>query len=332
MIKNMIFKMMACLILFFLLDLNSSAGPPGQAQNAGENSKSRTRDTARVELDSTKIKNDLKRQPRLAPVATGVDTGVLMSADSLDSLKKMLSRYTQSDSETANKPWNRTVANRAFQVGEKLTFVIRYGPVHAGTAIMKVPETIQYQDRKCYRIITTANSNKFFSKFYRVEDYVESVTDVEGLFSWYFEKRLREGRYKADRFIYYDQRQQLAMTKSDTVRVPHYIQDILSALYYTRTQELKIGEALVMDSYTDGRLYPLWVKVHRKERVSTQAGNFNCIVVEPLLRTEGIFHQKGRLWIYLTDDDKKMPVMMKSKILIGYITAELTKAEGIKKN
>lgn len=332
MIKKIILIWLFFGIVFFWLDLNVSVSQQSRPQNAGDKTKPRTQDQARVALDTTQLKNDMKRQPKMAPVATGVDTGVLMSADSLDSLKKMLSRYTKNDSQQVNLPWYRSVENQAFQVGEKLTFVIRYGPVHAGTAVMKVPEIVQHQGRQCFRIITTAHSNKFFSKIYRVEDYVESVTDVEGLFSWYFEKRLREGRYKADRFIYYDQRQQLAMTKSDTVRVPHYVQDILSALYYTRTQELKIGEALVMDSYTDGRLYPLWVKVHRKERVSTQAGNFNCIVVEPLLRTEGIFHQKGRLWIYLTDDEKKMPVMMKSKILIGYITAELTKKEGIKKN
>ena len=53
------------------------------------------------------------------------------------------------------------------------------------------------------------------------------------------------------------------------------------------------------------------------------AGKFNCLLIEPFLAGDGLFKASGRLWISVTDDDRKMPVLMKSKILVGSVTAEL---------
>ncbi|MEA3296372.1 MAG: DUF3108 domain-containing protein, partial [candidate division Zixibacteria bacterium] len=73
-----------------------------------------------------------------------------------------------------------------------------------------------------------------------------------------------------------------------------------------------------------GKKYPLEVKVLKKETISVDAGTFSCIVVEPLMRSVGVFKHQGRLKVWLTDDRLKMPVVMKSKILVGSISAELT--------
>ena len=61
----------------------------------------------------------------------------------------------------------------------------------------------------------------------------------------------------------------------------------------------------------------------RKERIVTAAGEFDTVVVNPLLKFEGIFQRKGEVYLWLTDDSRKMPVRMKSKIAIGSIFAEL---------
>ena len=55
------------------------------------------------------------------------------------------------------------------------------------------------------------------------------------------------------------------------------------------------------------------------------------ISLEPILKEEGVFKQKGSLRIWLTDDERKIPVQMKSKVLVGHITAELTKIKGVTK-
>lgn len=219
---------------------------------------------------------------------------------------------------------NRYVENIAFGVGERLNFDIGYGFINAGSATMEVADLIDYSGRPAYRIVTTAESNKFFTSFYPVSDRVETIMDAIGLFSWRSEKVLREGKYRAERKYTIDQINHTVVDKNDTVTVQPYVQDALSALYFIRTQPLTVGKALFIDNFTDGKNYPLEVKVHRKEKIKTKAGEFDCLVVEPLLQTAGIFKHEGKLTVWLTDDRLRLPVMMKSKVVVGSITAELT--------
>jgi hypothetical protein len=70
----------------------------------------------------------------------------------------------------------------------------------------------------------------------------------------------------------------------------------------------------------------LVVRVLRREKVKTKAGRFSCLVVEPGMREEGIFIQKGRkLQLWLTDDDRKVPVLMQVEVFFGHVTARLAK-------
>ncbi len=230
------------------------------------------------------------------------------------------------DIQVANSsdPIGRYVDNVAFGVGEKLSFDINYGFINAGTATMEVASLIEYEERPCFQIITTANSNSFFSSFYTVDDKAESIIDATGLFSWRFEKNLREGSYRSDRQYDFDQRNHSTVYKNDTLDVEAYVQDALSMLYYIRTQELKVGTSFFVDNFVDGRKFQTEVKIIKKETISVDAGSFDCVVVEPLMSSVGVFKNKGSVKVWLTDDRMKMPVLMKTKIIVGSISAELT--------
>ncbi|MBN2031474.1 DUF3108 domain-containing protein [bacterium] len=218
----------------------------------------------------------------------------------------------------------RQHVNDAFDVGEHLTFEIAYGVIKAGTATMSIPDTQWVRGRPCYHVVTTAESNKFFDPFFKVRDRVETFIDMEGIFPWKFEKHIREGKYQSDRYVEYDQYNHLViMDGKDTLEVEPYIQGILSSFYYVRTIPLEVGKSFDIDNYGDGKIYPLKILVHEKERVKVPAGTFDCIVVEPVMRAEGIFNQTGRMAIWLTDDERRIPVLMKSKVIIGSIDVRL---------
>ncbi len=237
-------------------------------------------------------------------------------------ITQALAEEVQPGSDTVE--FDRYVENVAFGVGESFSFDINYGFINAGTATMEVARLIEYGGRPCYQIVTRANSNSFFSTFYTVDDRVESIIDAIGLFSWRFEKNLREGSYRSIRIYAFDQREHWTVYKGDTIEVAPWVQDAISVLYYVRTQELKVGTSVYVDNFTDGENYELEVKVLKKENITVEAGNFDCIVVEPLTQSVGVFKHEGRLKVWLTDDRLKMPVLMKSKILVGSISAELT--------
>jgi hypothetical protein len=221
-------------------------------------------------------------------------------------------------------PIDRVVENVAFGVGEKLTFDINYGFINAGTASIEVGKLIEYNKRPCYQIVSRAESNSFFSTFYRVDDRIESIFDATGLFSWRFGKHLKEGSYQAERTYAFDQEKHLVYDDKDTIEVKPYVQDALSVMYLVRTLPLEIGKSTYVDNYVDGKNYALEVRVLRKETVNVKAGAFDCLVVEPLTSSVGVFKNEGRLTVWLTDDRVRMPVLMKSKILVGSVSAELT--------
>jgi hypothetical protein len=219
----------------------------------------------------------------------------------------------------------RVVPNPAFGVGETLEFSISYGPISAGEAVMEVKEIIRYNNHKCFRLISTAKSNKFFSFFFKVDDRVESLLEVYGLYSLHFEKHLREGKYRADRYVDFDQKQHLAFADGDTIPIQEYVQDALSSLYYVRTLNLQVGNSVFVENHSDKKNYSLEVKVLKREKVKVPAGEFDCLVVEPILRASGIFKHKGKLTVWLTDDQFKIPVLMKSKVAVGSIASKLEK-------
>ncbi len=222
--------------------------------------------------------------------------------------------------------WYRKLENKAFGVGERLEFSVKYGMLPAGTAVMKIPEIIDYEGHPSFRIISTARSNNVVSVFYKVRDSVETIVDYDGIFPRKFHKRLREGGYKADKTTLFDQRVHLAIAGNDTIPTYAFVQDALSSLYFIRTRELTPGNEILIDNHTDKKNYPLKIIVCRKETVKVPAGSFDCVVVEPVMRAEGIFKAKGRIWIWLTDDQFKLPVKMQTEVFfLGSITAQLKK-------
>ena len=218
---------------------------------------------------------------------------------------------------------DRFVENLAFGVGEKFNFEVKYGFISAGTASMEVLRLIEYQGRPCYQVATVARSNSFFSSFYRVEDRVESIIDATGLFAWSFEKHLREGRYSSDRQYDFDHVNHQVVYKNDTIEVVPFVQDALSTFYYVRSQPLEVGKSLFLDNFIDGKKYHLEIQVLKREVITVEAGTFDCIVVEPITQSVGLFKHEGQLKVWLTDDRLRMPVLMKSKVIVGSIAVEL---------
>jgi hypothetical protein len=220
----------------------------------------------------------------------------------------------------------RTVA---WGPGERLVFSVQYGLVTAGEAVLEVDPAIKIrQDRPTYHIITSAASNSVFSTFFKVRDRVESFMDTLELHSVRFEKHLREGEYKKDLLILFDQANRRALIDGKReCTVEEHVQDILSSLYYVRTVPLEVGKSVYVPNHDNGKNYPLEVRVEARERVTVDAGTFDCLILEPVLMGEAVFKQDGRVRVWVTDDVVRMPVLLKSKVFVGAIAGVLTHFE-----
>jgi len=237
----------------------------------------------------------------------------------------------QDNQSRLNKEF-RKVENKAFGVGETLEFDISYGIIHAGTAKLLIPEYKTESNRKCFYIRAEAYSAAAFAWFFKVEDRYETYIDVEGIFPWRFEQHIREGKFKADNIAKFDHYKNLAITKDSSYKIPDYTHDILSAFYYVRTQNLsnvKAGHILKLENFYKNKVYPLDVKFLGRQTIKVGAGTFNCVIVEPLVQEGGLFKHKGRLLVWLSDDERKIPIKMTSEVIIGSISVELQKYSGL---
>jgi hypothetical protein len=216
------------------------------------------------------------------------------------------------------------VAPTVFGPGERMVFSIGYGPVNAGEGILEVLGTTEYKGHTCYHIQSKANSNRFFSSFYKVRDKVTSFIDVETLYSRYFNKRLREGDYKKNVEIDFDHLAEVARySNGETYPISSGVQDVLSAFFYVRNLDLEPGKVFDVLAHSSRRTYDLKVIIHGKERVEVDAGTWDCFVVEPIIEGEGLFKHEGKMTLYITDDAHRIPVLIKTKVPVGSIDVEL---------
>jgi len=227
----------------------------------------------------------------------------------------------------------RTVKNNAFTTGEKLTFDVKYGFVKAGIAEYSIPKISRLAGREVYNVLFRVNSVPAFDAFYKVRDRYETYIDVQGIFPWRFEQHIREGKYSRDFSAFFDQRKGVAKTSEGTYDIPLYVNDIVSAFYYARTldyTQMKEGDKILLENFYKDKVYPLEDVYRGKERVSVPAGTFNCIILEPIVVEGGLFKSEGNIVVWLSDDELKIPVKVKTKVLVGSIDAELNAYEGLK--
>jgi uncharacterized protein DUF3108 len=215
-----------------------------------------------------------------------------------------------------------------FKSGESLRFSVQYGGISAGSAYLEVQQITEWKGSPAFTLVARAESNSFVSHFYKVRNRIESVWDQRGRFSWRYTENRREGGNKVHNQITFDHDRHIATYHNgQTYPIPPRVQDALSSFYYTRYQALPVGGSVLFDYHASRKSQPLEVRVLGRDRVSTPAGVFNCVVIEPVLKAGGIFKNKGRLVIWLTDDERRMPVMMRSKVAIGSISVVLQEAK-----
>ena len=253
------------------------------------------------------------------------DTAAFKNEPLLDlSARKLnpLAAHVPAPDTTVHSPWQ----------GEQLKFGLYYSFAKVGTAYIKNRGLIETNGKQAYVIQTTAFSAPVIDAVFKVRDINLSWLDAKNFSSLGYSQSLREGNYRRDEWVLFDypanvyhgevHKKSGSRSISGPLTMP--VLDMLTALYFVRAQTLTKGKPVVFDIINREEQYPLVVKVVKHETVKTPAGKFKCIVVEPQFRGEGIFVSKGKsLKVWLTDDERKMPVKMKTEVFIGSVSAEL---------
>jgi hypothetical protein len=224
-------------------------------------------------------------------------------------------------------------AELPFARGERLTLKITYAKLLAGRATASV--TAHERDgRPLLRFVTTAKSQGFFAWLFRfrVDDRTHADWDPHSGCSLGIEKRLREGKAQRDQRVRIDPASGQAEVEDAKIaetlfQLEPCTLDVLSALYVTRIRGVPENGRLELPVFDNGKRYTLGVRLLGRETLDLPppfGKKTPTLVVEPmLLEGTGLFVKEGRLKIWLSDDARRVPVRMRSKVAIGSVSADL---------
>jgi len=222
-----------------------------------------------------------------------------------------------------------------FALGERFTYRVSWMGLHAATAAMEADPGPKLDGRETLRFVTTTMSSPLVTKFYAVNNRVESIVDAETLLPQRLLFRRREGKRKNDFDVTFHRAQGNVLSIKDgvpaTIPIPAGTHDSISCLYAVRSAPaLQPGFSQIMTVHHDKKNYRLEVKIEAIEKVRGPWGEIEAIRALAIMPFQGIFLNEGNIRVWFTNDDRRIPVKMKAKVIVGSVIADLIDGFGAK--
>lgn len=239
------------------------------------------------------------------------------------------SAKAQDDSDAPDPVWR-------FQVGERAEYSVTFGRLRVGRSVLEVEAVDTIGGEPAYRLAWSLRGGPFF---YKIDDRQVSWLATNPLRSLRFQQILNEGRYHrnrryemdhdagAYRILDFDHAvgEYRPGPESEPLPMSPLALDEVSYVFFTRLIPLELGQRYEFDRYFSPDGNPLVLEVLRREKVRVPAGTFQTIVVRPTIRTSGVFGEEGEAELYLSDDERRVVVQLKTKMKAGVTSMYLTK-------
>ena len=227
---------------------------------------------------------------------------------------------------------------RPFSPGERLIYAVTWSVFDAGDVTASLQRaTAQGRDED--EIVTTARSHGFVSMLYALNDEFRSRLNPDTMCSSGISKRVVEGRRRKQTEIVFDGARQVAVLdehnlakpseppKHDEQSIPSCVQDVVSAFYFLRSQPMRVGDRIKLTVNDGSKTTAVTAEVQAREQIDTPLGRRYAFRVEPTV-FGSLYKRKGRMLIWFSDDDRRLPLRIKAIISVGTITGTLKSATG----
>ncbi|MFZ5773519.1 MAG: DUF3108 domain-containing protein [Thermodesulfobacteriota bacterium] len=219
----------------------------------------------------------------------------------------------------------------AYGGGESLHYVVSWMGVKAGELLMEVVR--QDEADEAFQIRVTVKSAGLLAVLYPVEDRFTTTVSGSSRLPRRHEMLQKEGRRQNTRVTLYDQeRGRITYTKNNDppqiFAVDGPVHNEFSSFLFLRVMSFARGEPTVVPTFADKKRHPVAVSLEGRPALATLFGQRNTLAVKPHLTFKGLYQKVGDPLIWLTDDPDRIPVKIKARIVIGYLTAELVEYRG----
>ena len=215
---------------------------------------------------------------------------------------------------------------KAYGEGEWLSYRVHYGFITAGYAVLEVDNTRLY-DKEVYHVKGEGKTTGISKWFFNVEDYYQTYIDQEEELPLRFIRKIDEGGYTKDIQIDFDHKTGKAWVHDKKHKTKDYLpfpsdaQDMLSSLYYLRNNldvdQLNDGDEIDMNMFFDKENYKFKLKFLGREIIKTKFGKVACLVFRPYVQSGRVFKEKESLTVWISDDDNKIPLVVKADLAVG---------------
>ena len=234
--------------------------------------------------------------------------------------------------EVAQKRGWVKVPQTPFKIGETLEYQVSWNGIPVGLSALQVKEVLEYEGHRVYHMVLRIESNRFLSAFYRVEDEFHTYIDADGLFTRRYEQKLHHGRkYHPHEVVTFDPDKGEARYESltngtvKTFPIPKGAQDGLSIIYYYRTQPLWVGTSFKAPVEMDEKMYDVEIRPVLAEVVAVpRFGKFDSFRILPQATLLGKYVKKGTMTLWVTSDDRRIPLAASMNTKLGGILVVLS--------
>lgn len=227
----------------------------------------------------------------------------------------------------------------AFSRGENLKYWVYYdapliGKVYAGKASLVISKDKDlFNGKSTFHAIGSGRSTGSFDFFFKVRDRFESWFDEESLKPYRFVRRTNEGGYKVEDDVDFDYEKKTARSRQKEISIGWNTQDMVSAFYFARNLDIdsiQMDEHFPIDFYLDDSVYTSVIIYKGVEIVETSMGKFRCHKFLPMVVTGEVFDNPYPMSLWITADRNRIPILVKSEIIVGSIKGELYEFKNLK--
>ncbi|HRP89184.1 MAG TPA: DUF3108 domain-containing protein [Edaphocola sp.] len=228
------------------------------------------------------------------------------------------------------------IENRVINPGENVDFIVYYNLDKIWIPAGKVSFSTKLSTLSgvpVYHVLGRGSTLKSYEWIYKVDDVYESFIDTATLQTMKFVRNINENGKRKLEYVRLVSQKNKAFANFKTFSIPDCTQDVLSSVYYARNldySKMQIGSILEYDMFLEEQVYHLYIRYLGKQRITTNYGTFNTIKLKPLLVKGTVFKGGEDMEVYVSDDDNRIPIRVKSKILVGSIIVDMVAFSGQK--
>lgn len=228
------------------------------------------------------------------------------------------------------------IGNTAFRSGESLTYKVYYSV--AGT-YLGVGEAVfsyalePFNGKDTYHAVAEGKTYSFYDNIYKVRDRYESYIDTATLQPYKFIRNVSEGSYKIYENVTFVKSTNTAVTSGGVYKVPDCVQDVMSAVAYTRNLDfshLKTGDKVAYDMFMDREVHHLSITYVGKETIRTRYAKFRAIKFRSTVIKSNVFAGGEKMTVWLSDDPNHIALRVESPIVVGKIKVDMMQYKNLR--